>query len=311
MGVMGLIMLRRGFRMDGAMWYGKVCTAVTYLVVFVLLLCPQLDRQIQTALIRRADSRHAPRLRPLRQILPHRLEAHEKAGLCPVTEPGCAQLQSLREQIYLPPPEVSGRRFYPEKEGTICLIWTPGSRGGAPPCSANSGRSACASSAYRAAAPGERRAEGRRHRRRAHTRRAAYGGPRALSRSRLGPPRAGQALRLCLGERELRSWPRSELFPVLPGHDAAPWLARRIRGPRQPLWTCARAPAPASARLTTAPCTTASTRGVRTSCARRISPPSSRSGRCASSRRAGAPRTRRDLADDLGERGAGYNFPSP
>ena len=51
MGIMGLIMLRRGFRMDGAMWYGKVCTAVTYLVVFVLLLCPQLDRQIQTALI--------------------------------------------------------------------------------------------------------------------------------------------------------------------------------------------------------------------------------------------------------------------
>ena len=51
MGVMGLIMLRRGFKLDGAMWYGKVCTAVTYAVIFVLLLFPKLPPEWQTALI--------------------------------------------------------------------------------------------------------------------------------------------------------------------------------------------------------------------------------------------------------------------
>ena len=51
MGVMGLVMLRRGFRLEGAMWYGKVCTAVTYLVIFLLLLFPELPKAWQTALI--------------------------------------------------------------------------------------------------------------------------------------------------------------------------------------------------------------------------------------------------------------------
>ena len=51
MGIMGLIMLRRGFRLDGAMWYGKVCTAVTYVVIFVLLLFPQLPEPARIALI--------------------------------------------------------------------------------------------------------------------------------------------------------------------------------------------------------------------------------------------------------------------
>ena len=51
MGVMGLIMLRRGFRLDGAMWYGKVCTAVTYVVIFVLLLFQDLNETVQMALI--------------------------------------------------------------------------------------------------------------------------------------------------------------------------------------------------------------------------------------------------------------------
>lgn len=48
---MGAVMLRRGFRMDGAQWYGKVCTAVTYAVIFVLLLFPKLPSEWQTALI--------------------------------------------------------------------------------------------------------------------------------------------------------------------------------------------------------------------------------------------------------------------
>lgn len=51
MGVMGLVMLRRGFRLDGAMWYGKACTAVTYLVIFALLLFPGMPGPAQTALI--------------------------------------------------------------------------------------------------------------------------------------------------------------------------------------------------------------------------------------------------------------------
>ena len=49
--VMGFIMLRRGFRMDGAMWYGKVCTAVTYGVVFLLLILPMMPENIRVALI--------------------------------------------------------------------------------------------------------------------------------------------------------------------------------------------------------------------------------------------------------------------
>ena len=51
MGVMGLIMLRRGFRLDGAMWYGKVCTAVTYAVIFLLLIVPMMDVRLRVGLI--------------------------------------------------------------------------------------------------------------------------------------------------------------------------------------------------------------------------------------------------------------------
>lgn len=51
MGVMGLIMLRRGFKLDGAMWYGKVCTAVTYAVVFLLLVIPGMPEQVSSTLI--------------------------------------------------------------------------------------------------------------------------------------------------------------------------------------------------------------------------------------------------------------------
>ena len=48
---MGAVMLRRGFRMDGAQWYGKVCTAVTYAVVFLLLAIPGMPEQVSDALI--------------------------------------------------------------------------------------------------------------------------------------------------------------------------------------------------------------------------------------------------------------------
>lgn len=51
MGIMGLVMLKRSFRMDGAMWYGKVCTAVTYGVIFLLLIVPMMPGWLRTSLI--------------------------------------------------------------------------------------------------------------------------------------------------------------------------------------------------------------------------------------------------------------------
>ena len=43
MAVMGLLLLRRnGRKLDGAQWYGKVCTAVSYVVMFLLLILPDL-----------------------------------------------------------------------------------------------------------------------------------------------------------------------------------------------------------------------------------------------------------------------------
>lgn len=38
MGIMGLLLLPRGKKLDGAMWFGKVCTAVLYVLLFILLL---------------------------------------------------------------------------------------------------------------------------------------------------------------------------------------------------------------------------------------------------------------------------------
>ena len=40
MAVMGLIKLRKGKKLDGAMWFGKVCTAVLFVVLVILLAFP-------------------------------------------------------------------------------------------------------------------------------------------------------------------------------------------------------------------------------------------------------------------------------
>ena len=40
MAVMGLIKLRKGKKLDGAMWFGKVCTAVLFIVLVILLAFP-------------------------------------------------------------------------------------------------------------------------------------------------------------------------------------------------------------------------------------------------------------------------------
>ena len=45
MGIMGLLLLKRnGRKLDGAKWYGKVCTAVLYLVMFLFLLFPDMSQ---------------------------------------------------------------------------------------------------------------------------------------------------------------------------------------------------------------------------------------------------------------------------
>lgn len=40
MGVMGLYLIRRGYQVNGATWYGKVGTAVLDVILFLLLLFP-------------------------------------------------------------------------------------------------------------------------------------------------------------------------------------------------------------------------------------------------------------------------------
>ena len=52
MAVMGLIMLRRGGKkLDGAMWFGKVCTAVLFLSMFALFLLPSMEPGIVNIII--------------------------------------------------------------------------------------------------------------------------------------------------------------------------------------------------------------------------------------------------------------------
>ena len=48
---MGAYMLKRGFMMDGAQWYGKVCTAVTYGAIFLILIIPNMSAQVRDGLI--------------------------------------------------------------------------------------------------------------------------------------------------------------------------------------------------------------------------------------------------------------------
>lgn len=51
MAVMGLVHLRHGRKLDGAKWFGKVCTASLFLVLTVLVFLPQLPLSIANALI--------------------------------------------------------------------------------------------------------------------------------------------------------------------------------------------------------------------------------------------------------------------
>ena len=49
--VMGALLLPRGRKLDGAMWFGKVCTAVLYAVLFLLLLLPGIGTTAANVLI--------------------------------------------------------------------------------------------------------------------------------------------------------------------------------------------------------------------------------------------------------------------
>ena len=51
MGIMGLLLLPRGKKLDGAMWFGKVCTAVLYVLLFILLLFPGISLTAANLLI--------------------------------------------------------------------------------------------------------------------------------------------------------------------------------------------------------------------------------------------------------------------
>ena len=51
MAVMGLIYLKKGTMMDGAMWYGKVCTSVLFTGLAVLFVFPNMNPSLANALI--------------------------------------------------------------------------------------------------------------------------------------------------------------------------------------------------------------------------------------------------------------------
>lgn len=47
----GIILFRRGKKLDGAMWFGKVSTAVFYLATFIIILFPMLNVTIVNSLM--------------------------------------------------------------------------------------------------------------------------------------------------------------------------------------------------------------------------------------------------------------------
>ncbi|GGA83460.1 CDP-alcohol phosphatidyltransferase family protein [Ornithinibacillus halotolerans] len=51
MGINGLILLKRGKKLDGAMWFGKVSTAVFYVATFILIGFPEISSQVASLLI--------------------------------------------------------------------------------------------------------------------------------------------------------------------------------------------------------------------------------------------------------------------
>ncbi len=44
MSIMGMILLKKGQKIEGAMWYGKVCTFATYVIIIILLVFKEMPR---------------------------------------------------------------------------------------------------------------------------------------------------------------------------------------------------------------------------------------------------------------------------
>lgn len=51
MALAGSLLIKKGHKIEGAKFYGKVCTFVTYLILIVILLVPDMDRRVVTGLI--------------------------------------------------------------------------------------------------------------------------------------------------------------------------------------------------------------------------------------------------------------------
>ena len=51
MGIMGLLFLKKGKMLDGAMWFGKVCTAVLFVGLLLLFVFPHLSPSLVNGLI--------------------------------------------------------------------------------------------------------------------------------------------------------------------------------------------------------------------------------------------------------------------
>ena len=51
MAIMGMIKMKEGKKLDGAMWYGKVCTATLFVVMFALILFPKMPIMLANGLI--------------------------------------------------------------------------------------------------------------------------------------------------------------------------------------------------------------------------------------------------------------------
>lgn len=43
MGIAGLFLIKKGHKIEGAMWYGKICTFATYVILIALLLFPNMS----------------------------------------------------------------------------------------------------------------------------------------------------------------------------------------------------------------------------------------------------------------------------
>lgn len=51
MAIAGMLLMKRGHKIEGAKMYGKVCTFVTYLILIAILLIPNMDEKVVSFLV--------------------------------------------------------------------------------------------------------------------------------------------------------------------------------------------------------------------------------------------------------------------